>query len=95
MKSLTFRLPAFIAAAVCFTALMGSLANTTWWRPFFFAFLPAAFFVIGGLLSRMHRDNSRLRRRLSQLEQRFASIQPPGKAQVTMETAEVIDGEEI
>ncbi len=72
MKSITFRVPAFVATAVCFTAFLGNLADSAWWRPFFFAFLPVAFFLIAGMMSKMYRDQSRLRRRLTHLEQQLA-----------------------
>ncbi len=84
-----------MATAVCFTALMGSLANTNWWRPFFFAFLPASFFLIGSLLSKMHRDHARMRRRLSQLEQRFATDKAGARAPGSGPPELAADGEEI
>jgi hypothetical protein len=71
-KSITFRVPAFVATAVCFAAFMGSLADTNWWRPFFFAFLPVAFFISASMMSKMYRDQSRLRRRMTHLEQQLA-----------------------
>lgn len=72
IKSITFRVPAFVATAVCFIAFMGSLADTNWWRPFFFAFLPVAFFLAASMMSKMYRDQSRLRRRMTHLEQQLA-----------------------
>ena len=72
IKSITFRVPAFVATAVCFTAFMGNLADSNWWRPFFFAFLPVSFFLIAGMMSKMYRDQSRMRRRMTHLEQQLA-----------------------
>lgn len=55
-------------------ALFGSVVReSTWWRPAFYAFLPACFFLVGAFMYRMHREMTRLRHRVGRLERRQES----------------------
>jgi hypothetical protein len=76
MKSFYFRVPALLCGAISVVAFLGTISgNARWWPPIFFAFLPACFLIAGGLMLRMKREISRLRRRVAALEQK-AGIHP-------------------
>ena len=71
MKSITLRAPAFLMLIISLATLPGAMRDTKWWPPLFFGFLPAAFFLVAAMMSKMNRENARLRRRVSRLEQRL------------------------
>ena len=73
MKQVMFMAPAIICAAVAFPALV-QLAREghKWPQALLCAFLPGCFLLLAGLLIRMNRDISRLRRRLARLEGKVA-----------------------
>jgi hypothetical protein len=69
MKSIYYRLPAFLCGAICCVAFLGTLREHHWWQPIFFAFLPTCFLIAGSQMVHMKREISRLRRRVAKLEQ--------------------------
>ena len=71
MKPISFWIPATLCAVISMAALFGSvIRDSTWWRPAFYAFLPACFFLVGAIMLRMYREIGRLRHRVGRLEHR-------------------------
>jgi hypothetical protein len=68
MRTFFFRVPALMCGVICLVALLGSIRNTSWWQPIFYAFLPACFLYLSSLLLRMQNELVRLRRRIARLE---------------------------
>lgn len=69
MKMVTFMAPAILCAAATFPVLLISARKEhNWPQALLCAFLPGCFLLLAGLLVRMNRDISRLRRRLARLE---------------------------
>ena len=75
MKTINHWIPAAFCAFISFMALFasGSSADSGWWRPAFFSFLPMCFFFVGSATTQMYRELCELRRRIAELEQRSSS----------------------
>jgi len=71
MKPISFWVPATVCAVISIGALVGSLVPeySKILRPAFYGLLPMCFYFVGSILSRMHREISRLRHRVARLEQ--------------------------
>ena len=77
MKLFSFMTPAFFCGAVSFLALLDVVRHgAKWWLALFYTSLPACFIIVGGLLYQMSRENARLRRRLTRLEQKLDHGRP-------------------
>ncbi len=63
-------LPAILCACACAIGLLGTVRKGGPWQVAFYAFLPAAFIYMAGLLLQLNRELSRLRRRVGRLEMR-------------------------
>jgi hypothetical protein len=71
MKPISFWVPATLCAVISMAALFGSvIRDSIYWRPAFYIFLPACFFLVGAIMYRMHRELGRLRHRVGRLEHR-------------------------
>ncbi len=71
MKSIAFWGPALVCGLISFIAMLGSVhGRSRWWQPIFFAFLPGCFLFLGAVMRKMNHEITRLRRRVSRLEQR-------------------------
>jgi hypothetical protein len=73
MKLLTFMAPVILCAVISFQALVISAVKKQdglvgWSQPLFYAFLPGCFLIMVGIMLRMSRETSRLRRRVARLE---------------------------
>jgi hypothetical protein len=90
MKLLTFMAPVILCAAISFQALVvaASKKDVSWSQPLFYAFLPGCFLMMVGVMLRMSRDTSRLRRRIARLE---AKLPPGAQATETGETTRVVE----
>jgi hypothetical protein len=75
MKSIVFTAPALLCAIIVFPALLDSARkpHADWHQALLCAFLPGCFLLLAGVLIRMNRDISRLRRRLARLEGKAGS----------------------
>jgi hypothetical protein len=75
VKNIIYWIPAIFCAFLSFIALLAQCisAESIWWRPAFFAFLPMCFYFVGNVIMQMHRELNELRRRIIELEQKKAS----------------------
>jgi hypothetical protein len=79
-----FWAPAMCCAVISFVPLLlGARGGAKWWQGMFYAFLPACFLLMGGLMYQMSRDIARLRRRISKLEEKRQPGVPVGPRQET------------
>jgi hypothetical protein len=69
MKLISFLAPAILCAVISFQALLFTArTGKSWSLSLFYAFLPACFLLLAGVLVRQARDISRLRRRIARLD---------------------------
>jgi hypothetical protein len=70
MKTFFFYVPTVLCGGVCFVYFVDSLQDGLRWPQLaFLAFLPTCFLLMSASMTRMRREISRLRRRVSALEQ--------------------------
>jgi len=81
MKSFIFAAPAILCAIIALPALLSSAHKEhNWPQALLCAFLPGCFLILAGVLTRMSRDTSRLRRRIARLESKIAPPAQPSSA---------------